>query len=301
MSATTMKNVTKTEFDKFAAKLQACLRLHEEALKAEGLEDEVKELSEWIDQVSAGSVTVIEALEMHGPQNLLHLKERIALALEEQQRIAEESPAVNRKKDKEQGKYAAAFHDVSEALDQLIEASSSFNIKINKGDTGVKLVTPVEDGQPIDSGINDENRAEVAEALGSMLASTYSLYVKSLFYHWNVTGPHFHSLHNLFEQHYQDLHEAGDEVAERIRAIGHFTPGTLKAFGALSKVQDDDELPGSAEDMLRNLKKAHSVCAAEARKVLNIAEKAGDEVTVDLMVERMRFHDEAGWMLGSSL
>ncbi|WP_262690204.1 Dps family protein [Kordiimonas aestuarii] len=301
MSATTTRYGKSSEFDSFAVSLHQCLKRHEKALEAEGLGDDVRELSRWIEKIYSGSITALEALEMHGPRDLVNLKERIILALEEQQRIAEESPAVNRRKDKEQQKYASAFHDVSDALDHLIKATSASNIKMKKGDTGMKLVTPVKDGQPVDGGIGEESRADVAEALGSMLASTYSLYVKSLFYHWNVTGPRFHSLHKLFEEHYQDLHEAGDDIAERIRAIGHFTPGTLKAFGALSQVEDDDELPGSAEDMLRNLKEAHGVCAGEARKVLNIAEKAGDEVTVDLMVERMRFHDEAGWMLGASL
>jgi starvation-inducible DNA-binding protein len=301
MSATRTRYGKSSEFDSFAVSLHQCLRRHKEALEAEGLGDEVRELARWIERVYSGSLTALEALEQHGPRDLVVLKDRISLALEEQQRIAEESPAVNRGKDKVQQRYAAAFRDVSEALDQFIKVATPAAINPRKGETGMKLVTPVKDGQPIESGVGEESRAQVAEALSGMLASTYSLYVKSLFYHWNVTGPRFHSLHNLFEEHYQDLHEAGDDIAERIRAMGHFTPGSLKAFGALSKVADDDELPGSAEDMLRNLKQAHGVCAAEARKVLNIAEEAGDEVTVDLMVERMRFHDEASWMLGASL
>lgn len=301
MSATRTRYGKSAEFDSFAVSLHQCLKRHDAALKAEGLGEEVRELSRWIERVYSGSMTALEALEQHGPRDLVELKSRITLALEEQQRIAEESPAVNRRKDKEQLQYAAAFRDVSEALDQLIKVAKPVAAASRKGETGMKLVTPVKDGQTIKTGVGEESRAKVAEALGGMLASTYSLYVKSLFYHWNVTGPRFHSLHKLFEEHYQDLHEAGDDIAERIRAIGHFTPGTLKAFGALSQVTDDDELPGSAEDMLRNLKEAHGVCAAEARKVLNVAEEAGDEVTVDLMVERMRFHDEASWMLGASL
>ena len=304
MSATTTRYAKSSEFDSFAVSLHQCLRRHEDALQDEGLGDEVRELARWIERVYSGSMSALEALEQHGPRDLLELKERVSLALEEQQRIAEESPAVNRKKDKEQQKYAAAFHDVSDALDKLIEVATPATVKAkkaNKGESSMKLVTPVKDGQTIDSGVGEESRAKVAEALGGMLASTYSLYVKSLFYHWNVTGPHFHGLHKLFEEHYQDLHEAGDEIAERIRAIGHYTPGTLKAFGELSKVSDDDELPTASDDMLRNLKEAHGVCAGEARKVLNIAEDAGDEVTADLMVERMRFHDEAAWMLGASL
>ncbi|WP_020400637.1 Dps family protein [Kordiimonas gwangyangensis] len=301
MSSISTRYGKSSEFDSFAVSLHQCLKRHEQALEDEGLGKEVRELSRWIERAYGGSLTALEALEQHGPRDLIELKDRVILALEEQQRIAEESPAVNRRKDKEQQKYADALHDVSEALDQLIKVVTPANIEAKKGDQGMKLVTPVKDGQPTDGSIGEESRAKVAEALSGMLASTYSLYVKSLFYHWNVTGPHFHGLHQLFEEHYQDLHEAGDDIAERIRAIGHFTPGTLKAFGKLSKVEDDDELPNSAEDMLRNLKTAHGVCASEARKVLNVAEEVGDEVTADLMVERMRFHDEASWMLGASL
>ncbi|MBY0407127.1 MAG: DNA starvation/stationary phase protection protein [Rickettsiales bacterium] len=140
-------------------------------------------------------------------------------------------------------------------------------------------------------------RADVANALACFLASTYALYQKSLFYHWNVTGPNFMGLHQLFEQHYQALHEAGDVLAERIRALGHFAPGTLAEFASLSTVKEDAKLPDSAKEMLSNLLRSHEICSNEARDVLDVAEKAGDEVTVDLMVERMAFHDKAAWML----
>lgn len=165
----------------------------------------------------------------------------------------------------------------------------------------MQIVEPESDPQTGDIGINEHQRKKVANALGTVLASTYSLYVKSLFYHWNVTGPRFHSLHGLFEEHYQNLHDAGDEIAERIRALGHFTPGTLKVFGELSVVADDDELPKDADGMLASLKKANEQVSAEARRVLKIAEEADDEVTIDMMVERMRYHDEAVWMLSASM
>lgn len=164
----------------------------------------------------------------------------------------------------------------------------------------MKLVTPKKDDQSTDIGIVASKRADVAKALSRVLASTYSLYVKSLFYHWNVTGPQFHSLHVLFEEHYENLHAAGDTIAERIRALGHFTPGSLKAFENLSVIKDDEQLPGNATGMLHNLQAAHEACAAEARDVMKIAEAAGDEVTADLMIARMEFHDQAIWMLSAS-
>ena len=140
-------------------------------------------------------------------------------------------------------------------------------------------------------------RKQVALALSGFLASTYALYQKSLFYHWNVTGGHFVSLHKLFEEHYQELHSAGDVVAERIRALGHFAPGTLSEFAKLSSIEEDDKLPDSERKMIANLLNDHETCSKEARSVHKIASKAEDEVTVDLMVQRMAFHDKAAWML----
>ncbi len=161
--------------------------------------------------------------------------------------------------------------------------------------------TGMMDTKEVNIGLDQEGRKHVADALSGFLASTYTLYMKALYYHWNVTGPHFHSLHELFEQHYQDLHEAGDELAERIRALGHFTPGTFQAYAEMSSVKEDDVLPKDSKHMVKNLLKGHETCSQEARKVLKIAEEAEDEVTVDMMVARMSTHEEAAWMLRSTI
>lgn len=145
------------------------------------------------------------------------------------------------------------------------------------------------------------HNAQVAEALGKFLASSYVLYQKSLYYHWNVTGPQFVSLHTLFEEHYTELQTAIDEIAERIRAIGHKTPGTLADFAKMSSVKEDSSLPDEAMDMVKNLLAAHETCSAEARSAMEIAEKAGDDVSTDLMVQRMTVHDKTAWMLRSLL
>ncbi|NDF12061.1 MAG: DNA starvation/stationary phase protection protein [Proteobacteria bacterium] len=142
-----------------------------------------------------------------------------------------------------------------------------------------------------------QNVDAVAQALSGFLASTYTLYQKSLFYHWNVTGENFVGLHSLFEQHYEELHKAGDALAERIRALGHFAPGTLGEFCALTQVEEDKKLPSDARQMIMNLLESHEICSQEARLVLKAAEDAEDDVTADLMIERMAFHDKAAWML----
>lgn len=159
----------------------------------------------------------------------------------------------------------------------------------------------VVDTKKVDIGVVEEKRAEVAQHLSNFLATTYTLYMKTLYYHWNVTGHQFHSLHDLFEGQYDDLHEAGDHIAERIRALGHFTPGTFSAYLENSAIKEDEHLPEDATKMVENLLIDNETASKQARKVLEIAEEAQDEVTVDMMVERMSIHDEAAWMLRSTI
>lgn len=157
------------------------------------------------------------------------------------------------------------------------------------------------DQEPVDIGVEKKKRAMVAESLSGFLASTYTLYMKTLNYHWNVTGKEFSSLHALFEDQYEDLHKAGDSIAERIRALGHFTPGTFRQFVELSEISEDKSLPESSDQMISNLLSDNESCSKHAREVLEVAEKAEDDVTVDMMVARMAVHDEAAWMLRATL
>lgn len=157
------------------------------------------------------------------------------------------------------------------------------------------------DDLSVNIGIEENQRDSVAQKLSKFLASTYSLYLKTLYYHWNVTGNQFSSLHALFEDQYQDLHTAGDEIAERIRAIGHFVPGTMKQFLELSSVVEDTNLPESSRTMVQNLLKDNEEISKEARTVLQVAEQAGDEVSTDMMVARMTYHDKTAWMLRATL
>jgi starvation-inducible DNA-binding protein len=157
------------------------------------------------------------------------------------------------------------------------------------------------DSMRVAIGMDSAARTNVAQALANMLSSSYMLYVKTLNYHWNVTGPNFIGLHELFDVQYSELNAANDALAERIRALGHFTPGTVKEFLTLSHIQDDAALPTSCDAMIKNLLHAHETCSTLAREVLKIADEAEDEVTVDMMVARMTAHDKAAWMLRSTL
>lgn len=145
--------------------------------------------------------------------------------------------------------------------------------------------------------IPERDGAPLIEVLSGFLASTYVLYHKSLYYHWNVTGSNFFSLRRLFEYHYQDMLEAADEIAERIRALGYFSAGTLAVFVEAASVPEDRKLPESDYEMIENLMAGHHICAEEARHVLRIAQVDNDTITADIMTRRIRFHDNAMWML----
>ena len=145
-----------------------------------------------------------------------------------------------------------------------------------------------------------QGRTAVAEALARLLGDTYALQVKTQGYHWNVTGPHFHSLHALFEEQYEALAEAADELAERIRALGHRAPGGLQALLKLSSIPDESGTP-AWQDMIKALGAGHDAAAATARAVITVAEEARDDASVDLAVERIQAHEKAAWMLRATI
>ncbi len=152
----------------------------------------------------------------------------------------------------------------------------------------------------IDIGISEKDRKKIADGLSRLLADTYTLYLKTHNYHWNVTGPMFQTLHLMFEQQYNELALAVDAVAERIRALGHAAPGTYAAFAKLSSIKEEAGVP-EALDMVRNLVKGHEAVARTAREVFPLAEKAHDEPTADLLTQRLQVHEKTAWMLRSLL
>lgn len=147
-------------------------------------------------------------------------------------------------------------------------------------------------------GLTDEARVAIADGLSRLLADTYTLYLKTHNFHWNVTGPHFASLHALFEEQYTELAEAVDEIAERIRALGQPAPGSFSAFARLATVREADGAPAAAE-MVRLLAADQETVTRTAREVLAIASDAGDEVSAGLLTDRMSVHEKAAWMLRS--
>lgn len=147
--------------------------------------------------------------------------------------------------------------------------------------------------------MTEKNQA-VVSALEVLLANSYTLYLKSHSYHWNVTGPMFTTLHTLFETQYTELAAAVDEIAERIRALGAVAPGSFSQFAAVASVKEDTGVP-RAEDMIRNLAADQVKVADSARAVIRAAEAAGDDASVDLGVRRIDVHEKTAWMLRSHL
>jgi starvation-inducible DNA-binding protein len=152
----------------------------------------------------------------------------------------------------------------------------------------------------IDIGIEETKRKEIADGLSRLLADTYSLYLKTHNFHWNVTGPMFNTLHLMFEVQYNELWMAVDQVAERIRSLGVFAPGSYREFAELSSVPDAAGVP-SAMDMVAELVAGHEQVAKTARSVFPVAEAAGDQVTADLLTQRLQVHEKTAWMLRSLL
>ena len=148
----------------------------------------------------------------------------------------------------------------------------------------------------IDIGISDHHRLSIAEGLKHLLADSYGLYLQTHFFHWNVTGLQFRELHLMFEEQYTELAVAVDDIAERIRALGVFAPGTYKAFADLSSVKELNEVP-AADQMLAVLVHNHEQLVKTCRGVLKIAQDAEDESTASLVSDRMRVHEKTAWML----
>ena len=152
----------------------------------------------------------------------------------------------------------------------------------------------------INIGISEEGRREIAHGLARLLADSYTLYLKTHNYHWNVTGPLFNTLHQMFEEQYTELAVAIDDIAERIRALGEPAPGSYQAYSELTEIEEEVGEP-SAEEMILRLLKGQETVARTARSVIAAAEAANDEPTADLLTQRMQVHEKNAWMLRSHL
>jgi starvation-inducible DNA-binding protein len=153
---------------------------------------------------------------------------------------------------------------------------------------------------PVNIGIKEQDRREIAQGLSNLLADTYTLYLKTHNFHWNVTGPMFRTLHLMFEEQYTELALAVDLIAERIRALGFPAPGTYGEFTQLSSIQEERGVP-SAEDMIRKLVEGQESVVRTARSLFLVLERSHDEPTADLLTQRMQVHEKTAWMLRSLL
>jgi starvation-inducible DNA-binding protein len=150
-------------------------------------------------------------------------------------------------------------------------------------------------------GISDKGRSAIAKGLSHLLADTYTLYLTTHNFHWNVTGPMFNSLHAMFMTQYTELWNAVDPIAERIRSLGHVAPGSYAEFGKLSSLPDAPGQPPKAMEMVRILAEGHEAVARTARSLFPLVEKASDEPTADVLVQRLTVHEQAAWMLRAML
>jgi starvation-inducible DNA-binding protein len=152
----------------------------------------------------------------------------------------------------------------------------------------------------IDIGIIKKDREAIAEGLSHLLADTYTLYLKTHNFHWNVTGPMFQTLHLMFENQYTELALAVDVIAERIRSLGFPAPGTYKQYVKLSSIKESDDIP-EAKEMIRQLLEGQEAVVRTARSIFPIADKASDEASADLLTQRIQLHEKTAWMLRSLL
>ncbi|HPF46317.1 MAG: DNA starvation/stationary phase protection protein [Alphaproteobacteria bacterium] len=152
----------------------------------------------------------------------------------------------------------------------------------------------------IDIGIVEKDRQEIANGLSRLLADTYTLYLKTHNFHWNVTGPMFNTLHTMFETQYTELAIAVDDIAERIRALGFAAPGSYAQFAELTSIKEETSTP-TAEEMIKQLVKDQETVVRTARSIFPSADKVSDEPTADLLTQRMQIHEKTAWMLRSMI
>jgi starvation-inducible DNA-binding protein len=152
----------------------------------------------------------------------------------------------------------------------------------------------------MDIGINEQDRKQIADGLSRLLADTYTLYLKTHNFHWNVTGPMFQTLHLMFEQEYNELALAVDLIAERIRALGNPAPGSYAAFSKLTSIREEEGVP-SAERMIQQLLDGQETVIRTARSLFPLVEEVNDQPTADLLTQRMQVHEKTAWMLRSLL
>jgi len=196
----------------------------------------------------------------------------------------------------------APSKSLKKAKSPVADAPASEAGKVpTKGGTKVASESGSRNAPIINIGIDRQDRAAIAEGLSRVLADTYTLYLTTHNFHWNVTGPHFNSLHAMFMDQYTELWGSTDVIAERIRALGHYAPGSYAEFSKIATVPDVPQEPPKAMEMVRILVKGHETVSRIAREFIPVAEEAGDDPTADMLTARCAVHDQTAWMLRSLL
>lgn len=183
----------------------------------------------------------------------------------------------------------------------MAKLKTSKSSKSSKSGKGASL--PAGGAPAIDIGIGEKDRRTIADGLARVLADSYTLYLKTHNFHWNVTGPMFNTLHVMFETQYTEQWAALDDIAERIRALGSKAPGSYAEFARLSSIPDEADVADNTDwrEMVRQLVVGNEAVCRTARKVLKLADEAGDDPTVDLLTQRLQTHEKYAWMLRSLL
>ena len=181
------------------------------------------------------------------------------------------------------------------------KASSKAGIKSAAGAQKISRTSLLARGTQINIGISEADRGAIATGLSHLLADTYTLYLTTHNFHWNVTGPMFNTLHLMFMAQYTELWNAVDPIAERIRSLGHAAPGSYAQFSVLASIKDAPAVPPKALDMVRILVEGHEAVARTARGLFPVAAQASDEPTADLLTQRLTVHEQTAWMLRSLL
>lgn len=179
-------------------------------------------------------------------------------------------------------------------------ATKSAKAGMGKKDAGKKVLKAVPSAAALDIGIPAARLDEITAGLSRLLADTYTLYLKTHNFHWNVTGPQFNSLHLMFEAQYTELALAVDVIAERLRALGAYAPGSYSEFARLSTVKEAQGVP-TATDMIAQLAADQATVVRTAREMFPVADEASDEATADLLTQRMQVHEKTAWMLRALL
>lgn len=152
----------------------------------------------------------------------------------------------------------------------------------------------------VQTGLSEKGRQRISDGLSVLLADSYALYLKTQNFHWNITGSEFYSLHLLFEKHYEEMAEALDEIAERIRALGFYIDASFTGFKNLTAISEEHRVR-TAKEMIQELLKCHEIVVRQVRNLAEIAEQENDTATGDLLGRRLNFHEKASWMLRSQI